>query len=50
MSSNWKVIVVEDTFDDQQLVSRVLEHYGIQVYLAKTAMSACSCSHRSSRL
>jgi two-component system response regulator len=34
-ATNWKVIVVEDTFDDQQLVSRVLEHYGIQVYLAK---------------
>ncbi|PJF34729.1 MAG: hypothetical protein CUN49_14185 [Candidatus Thermofonsia Clade 1 bacterium] len=35
MSSTWKVIVVEDTFDDQQLVSHVLKHHGIQVYLAK---------------
>ncbi|MFQ3534818.1 MAG: response regulator [Aggregatilineales bacterium] len=35
MSSSWKVIVVEDSFDDQQLVSHILEHHGIQVYLAK---------------
>ncbi len=33
--ASWKVIVVEDTFDDQQLVSRTLAHYGIQVFLAK---------------
>ncbi len=33
--SSWKVIVVEDTYDDQQVVSRMLEHYGIQVFLAK---------------
>jgi CheY-like chemotaxis protein len=28
-TSNWKVIVVEDTYDDQQLLSRMLAHYGI---------------------
>lgn len=31
---NWKVIVVEDTYDDQQVVSYVLEHYGIEVHMA----------------
>ena len=33
--SSWKVIVVEDTFDDQQLVSRILQHHGAEVFLAK---------------
>lgn len=33
--STWKIIVVEDTFDDQQLVSRMLQHYGAQVFVAK---------------
>lgn len=32
---NWKVIVVEDTYDDQQLISRILEHHGAKVFLAK---------------
>jgi CheY-like chemotaxis protein len=31
----WKVIVVEDTYDDQQLVSRILAHYGAEVFVAK---------------
>jgi two-component system cell cycle response regulator DivK len=31
----WLVIVVEDTFDDSQLVSTILEHSGIEVHLAK---------------
>lgn len=30
---NWQVIVVEDSYDDQQLVSRMLEHYGATVHL-----------------
>lgn len=33
--SKWKIIVVEDTYDDQQLVSRMLSYYGAQVFLAK---------------
>lgn len=33
--SNWTIIVVEDTFDDQQLVSRILQHYGAHIFLAK---------------
>lgn len=33
--SDWNVIVVEDTFDDQQLVSRMLKHHGANVFLAK---------------
>ncbi len=28
-------IVVEDTYDDQQLVSHILQHHGIDVVLAK---------------
>lgn len=32
---DWKVIVVEDTYDDQQLISHILEHHGAQVLLAK---------------
>lgn len=30
----WKIIVVEDTYDDQQLASRILAHYGAEVHLA----------------
>jgi CheY-like chemotaxis protein len=33
--NTWNVIVVEDTYDDQQLVSRILEHYGARVLIAK---------------
>jgi CheY-like chemotaxis protein len=32
---DWKVIVVEDTYDDQQLISRMLQHYGVSVFIAK---------------
>lgn len=31
----WKVIVVEDTYDDQQVVSRILEHHGSEVHIAQ---------------
>jgi CheY-like chemotaxis protein len=31
--TTWQIIVVEDTFDDQQLISTILEHYGIRVYV-----------------
>lgn len=34
-TQSWKVIVVEDTYDDQQLVSRMLIHHNIEVFLAK---------------
>ena len=30
----WTVIVVEDTFDDRQLASAILAHYGVQVIIA----------------
>lgn len=33
--SNWKVLVVEDTYDDQQLVSRILVHHGAEVFITK---------------
>ena len=31
---NWKVIVVEDTYDDMQLAIIILEHNGIEVHVA----------------
>ena len=34
-TQDWKVIIVEDTYDDQQLISRVLAHYGAEVFVAK---------------
>jgi len=34
-TTDWKVIVVEDTYDDSQLISKILRHYGIEVYVAK---------------
>jgi CheY-like chemotaxis protein len=30
----WQVIVVEDMYDDQQVVSRILAHYGAKVHIA----------------
>jgi CheY-like chemotaxis protein len=33
--TDWKIIIVEDTYDDQQVVSRLLSHYGIEVHIAK---------------
>lgn len=37
-TSTWKVIIVEDTYDDQQLISRILEHHGVTVYLARNGV------------
>lgn len=31
---DWTVIVVEDTYDDRQLASAILSHYGIEVLIA----------------
>lgn len=31
----WQIIIVEDTYDDQQLVSHILTHYGAQVHIAR---------------
>lgn len=31
--TSWVVIVVEDTYDDQMYVARVLQHYGAQVHV-----------------
>jgi two-component system, cell cycle response regulator DivK len=39
---SWKVIVVEDTYDDQQLVSRILRHHGAEVFLAKNGNECLS--------
>ena len=41
-TNSWKVIVVEDTYDDQQLISRMLEHHGVQVVLAKNGHECLS--------
>ena len=32
---NWTVIVVEDTYDDMQLATVILEHDGIDVHVAR---------------
>ncbi len=32
---DWKVVVVEDTYDDRQLISKILEYYGIEVHISK---------------
>ncbi|MBC7870038.1 MAG: response regulator [Chitinophagaceae bacterium] len=34
-TSDWKVVVVEDTYDDVQMVSKILGHYGIQVHITR---------------
>lgn len=39
---NWKVIVVEDVYDDQQVVSRILGHYGAQVYITMNGSECLS--------
>jgi len=38
--SDWTIIVVEDMYDDQQVVSRLLEYYHITVYIAEDG-NAC---------
>ncbi|MFN8527076.1 MAG: response regulator [Anaerolineae bacterium] len=35
---NWKVIVVEDTYDDMQVASAILTHYGVEVHVAHNGM------------
>lgn len=37
---NWKVLVVEDTADDIQLVSTILEHSGVEVAVAGNGREA----------
>jgi CheY-like chemotaxis protein len=37
---NWQILVVEDTADDSQLVSTILEHSGIKVYVAGNGKEA----------
>ena len=32
--TQWTVVVVEDTYDDRQLASAILAHYGIEVLIA----------------
>lgn len=33
--TTWEVIVVEDLYDDVQLVSKILTHHGIKVHVAR---------------
>lgn len=35
VATDWIVIVVEDSFDDRQLISKILTHYGVSVHSAK---------------
>lgn len=34
-TSAWKILVVEDEYDSIQVVSQVLEHHDIQIYVAR---------------
>jgi CheY-like chemotaxis protein len=34
-TADWKVIVVEDTYDDIQLISKILCHHGVEVHVTK---------------
>jgi CheY-like chemotaxis protein len=38
--SNWRILVVEDEYDGQQVVSRILKYMGIQADVAGTAEEA----------
>jgi CheY-like chemotaxis protein len=39
MSGNgWQVLVVEDTYDDVQVVSKILQHHGIEVHVASDGL------------
>jgi len=40
--NHWQIIVVEDTFDDRQLISTILEHHGIRVYVTKNGNECLS--------
>ncbi|TVR22614.1 MAG: response regulator [Anaerolineaceae bacterium] len=42
----WKVIVVEDTYDDQQLVSRILTHHGIEVIVVQDGNECLEMLHQ----
>src|SRR5262245_11260534 len=33
--NQWKIILAEDDFDSSQMISMILEHYGIEVHLTK---------------
>jgi two-component system cell cycle response regulator DivK len=37
---NWRVMVVEDEFDSVQVVSRVLQHHGVEVHVARNGYEA----------
>ncbi len=39
---DWTVIVVEDTYDDRQLASVILSHYGIRVLIAHNGTECLS--------
>ena len=32
--NNWRVLIVEDEYDSQQMVSKILSHHGVDIYLA----------------
>lgn len=38
--NNWRILVVEDEYDGQQVVSRILKYMGIQADVAATAEEA----------
>jgi CheY-like chemotaxis protein len=38
MNNKWHVMVVEDTEDDSQVISQILEHHGIQVSVTRNGI------------
>lgn len=40
--ADWTIILVEDTYDDIQVISRLLAYYGINVYVAGNGEECCT--------
>jgi len=38
MNKNWHVLVVEDTEDDIQVISQLLQHYGVKVSVTRNGL------------
>lgn len=36
--STWRVLVVEDEYDSIQMVSKILQHHGAEVHVARTGL------------
>lgn len=43
--STWQILVVEDGYDDQRYVTRLLTHYGVTVYLVASGEACLEVLH-----